>query len=334
MGLKVVIPVAGVGERLKPSTHTRPKVLVHVAGKPMLGHILDELRKYDVDEITLIVGYRGDDVRRYCTENFPFRFSFVEQETMEGLGHAIWLSAEKLRGQPGPLLVILGDTLFEADFGKILSSSENWIGVREVEDPRRFGVVVLEDDHIKTIVEKPKDPPTKLAVVGIYVFQNPDELYSALDHVVQSDTRTAGEIQLTDALQRMIDHGCTMKPFEIEQWLDCGKPETLIETNGLLLELLAKSNAVAEREAFANTVIIEPVAIAPGSHVENSVIGPNVSVGARVRITGSIVSDCVISDDVEIADAILRESIVADHARVTGSAARLNIGDASEVRLG
>jgi glucose-1-phosphate thymidylyltransferase len=333
MGVHVVIPVAGVGTRLRPHTHTRPKVLVHVAGKPMLGHILDELRQYDVTDVTLVIGHLGEDVIEYVKGAFDYKFNFVWQEEMKGLGHAIWLTAEHLRKSKDPIFIVLGDTLFDANFDTILHSKDNWIGVKEVEDPRRFGVIVLENGLIKSMVEKPKDPPTNLAIVGIYLLQDAGLLYSCLDRVVEDNVRSAGEIQLTDGLQRMIDAGAKMKPFEINEWFDCGKPETLLDTNRRMLARLAGKNG-AKTPQFPGSVVRPPVAIEAGAQIFGSIIGPNVTVAEGAIIKDSIITDSIISANAEVSQSILDQSIIADHSKVVGHTYQLNVGDSSEVRIG
>lgn len=333
MGLRVVIPVAGVGTRLRPYTYSVPKALVPVAGMPMLGHILDELKAYPVDEVTLVIGYHGRKVREYVSSHFDFKFRFVEQQEMLGLGHAIWVTSPGYKDQDGPLLIILGDTIFEADFGKILNSGENWIGVAEVEDPRRFGVVALEGDRIKAMVEKPDVPPTNLAIVGIYYFNDSRALYQALDDNVKNNVRTRGEIQLTDAMSLMLERGVVMKPFAIEGWFDCGKPETLIETNRELLDRYQRAGKLPKVE-FPGCVINQPVAIERGAVIENSVVGPHVSLGEDAVIRNSVVSDSVIGGCTEVADCVLRGSIIADNARIQGRANKLNVGDTSFIELG
>lgn len=334
MGLRVVIPVAGVGTRLRPYTYSVPKAMVPVAGRPMLGHILEELRAYDVEEVTLIVGYLGDKIREYVSRAFPYKFRFVVQEEMLGLGHAISLSAPGYR-DGGPVLVILGDTIFDADFAAILRSNENWIGVHEVADPRRFGVVVLDGDRIQAMVEKPEVPPSNLAVVGIYYFADPAPLYSALDEIIETGVRTKGEIQLTDALQLMIRKGSVMKPFPIQGWFDCGKPETLLETNRSLLDKYASRGllAIPADVAVQGSIVNPPVAFEGKATLINAIVGPYVSVGDGATIRDSIVSDSIVADDASVEKAILRGSIVADNARVVGHAYRVNVGDTSEIDI-
>jgi glucose-1-phosphate thymidylyltransferase len=330
VGLRVVIPVAGAGTRLRPHTHTRPKVLLHVAGKPMIGHILEELRQYDVEEIALIVGPRmSEQIERYVESAFDFKFRYIVQPTPKGLGHAISLAAPGFRDAAGRLLIILGDTLFAADFGRIIGSPGNWIGVKAVEDPTRFGVIVLEGDRIVRMVEKPNNPPSNLAIVGIYLFDRPATLAECLDEVIERNVRDGGELQLTTALQMMLERGEVMHPFEIEEWFDCGKPETLLDTNRRLLERLDGAVPV-----FPGCIIRPPVAIDPGVRIERSIVGPHVTLARGCRVKDSIVRDSVISEGAEIDNALLESSIVGDNARVTGGSHALSVGDASEVRLG
>ncbi len=334
MGLRVVIPVAGIGTRLRPHTHTLPKVLVHVAGMPMLGHILKELENYDVEEVTLIIGYMGDKVREYVTDSFPFKFRFIVQEEIKGLGHAIWLSAPGYRAAEDPLLVILGDTLFEANFASILGSNENWIGVKSVPDPRRFGVVMLDDaGRIKAMVEKPDVPPSNLAVVGIYYFNHPALLYNCLDEIVAKEVTTKGEIQLTDALDLMIRKGAVMKPFEIDEWHDCGKAETLLQTNRVLLDSYAKRKKLPVPPEIAGCVIHPPVAMEKGVKLSNCIIGPHVSLGEGAVVKNSIIRDSIVSRRAEVSNVILNKSIVADNAKIAGHVHHVNVGDASEINF-
>lgn len=329
MGLKVVIPVAGVGTRLRPHTHTLPKVLVPVAGKPMLGHILDELSAYEIDEVTLVVGYLGDAVRDYVTRAYPYKFRFVEQPEMKGLGHAIWLTSPENGKAQGPLLIVLGDTLFDADFKSILNSPDNWIGVKEVEDGRRFGIVELEGDRITAMVEKPKNPPTNLAIVGIYLIQDPAHLYRCLDDIVKGDVRSAGEIQLTDALARMLADGAVMRPFRIDEWYDCGKPETLLDTNRRILDRDAARGTLRTAGPFEGSVICPPVAIGKDVKILNSIIGPHVTLQDGVDIKRCILEDCIVSEGAQIEGSNLRNSIIGEKALVKGQVQSLNIGDSS-----
>jgi glucose-1-phosphate thymidylyltransferase len=332
MGLRVIIPVAGVGSRLRPHTHTAPKVMLQVAGKPMLGHILDELSQYDVEEITLIIGHLGDSIRNYVTKAYNFKFSFVTQDELKGLGHAIWLTRDVQSNGDSPLLIILGDTIFDADFKTILGSATSYIGVKEVDDPRRFGVIELAGDQIRKMIEKPDKPPTNLAIVGIYYLTDPKLLFACLDELIVGGKTTKGEFQLTDALQMMIERGAQMKPFVINHWYDCGKPETLLETNrDLLARNLGKGPSHKE---FDDSLIKPPVSIGEGVTIENSIVGPYVTVADGVTIRHSIIRDSILSNGATVENMLLDGSIIADNAKTVGKSHILNVGDSSDIQLG
>ncbi|NMB46994.1 MAG: NTP transferase domain-containing protein, partial [Firmicutes bacterium] len=223
--MKAILPVAGVGSRLRPQTHTVPKALVHVAGKPILGHILDSLQPTGIDEVVLVVGYLGEKIVDYVKSTYDLRVQVVEQEERLGLGHAIFLTRECIQADE-PVLIVLGDTIVQADLRSVLQRRTTAIGVREVDHPSNFGVVQLEGNRITKLIEKPKEPPTNLAVVGVYYIENSDLLFRSLAGIIEEDIRMGGEFQLTDGLQRMIDHGEPMEVFNVEDWLDCGNPET------------------------------------------------------------------------------------------------------------
>ena len=227
--MRAIIPVAGVGSRLRPHTYTVPKVLLNVGGKPIIGHIMDRVIDNGFDEATIIIGYLGEKIKEYILNHYSIKVDFVEQEERLGLGHAIYLSRHTISRDP--ILIILGDTVFDVDLKSLVASEHSVLGVKEVEDPRRFGVAELDNGFISKLVEKPEDPKSKLAVVGIYFIRKPQVLVDCLKEMIKQNVRTKGEFQLTDALQLMIERGERMKPFTVNGWYDCGKPETLLETN-------------------------------------------------------------------------------------------------------
>lgn len=331
--MKAIIPVAGIGTRLRPHTHTQPKVLLPVAGKPMLAHILDELVSLGFDEVTFIIGYKGEMIREFVTENYSFKCNFVEQPEMKGLGHAIWL-AKPHHDTDEPVLIVLGDTIFKADLKKVFEERESALGVHEVEDGRRFGIVELDaKQHVKRLIEKPQNPPTNLAIVGIYYIAEPKKLFTALDELIAEGTTTAGEIQLTDALQKMLDAGEPMRTFLIDGWYDCGKAETILSTNRDLLDQRAMDakdhSEVAKR--YPDCVIKMPVAIAESAKLENCIVGPHVSISAKSILKDCIVRNSIIGESAEASSIVLQDSLISDNAKVTGSLFRLNVGDSSEV---
>jgi len=323
--LKAIIPVAGEGTRLRPHTHTQPKVLIHVAGKPILGHILDELKSVGVTDVTLVVGHMGDRVIEYVKKNYDFKVTFVRQEELLGLGHAILLTKEFFGDEP--VLIVLGDTVFKADFQNVLRGNCNYIGVKEVADARRFGVVELSEGKVRNFVEKPEVPPSNLAIVGLYFIRNTPMLFQCLEDLVHDEQRTAGEFQLTDALQRMLEQGAEMRTFLVDGWYDCGKPETLLETNRRLLD----ADAHLPAEARKGNIILEPVYIADSAKVSGSILGPYVSIAEGSVVQHAIVRNTIINQNAVVKSILLDESLVGQGAVVNGRMNRLNVGDSSQV---
>ncbi|MGC8741255.1 MAG: sugar phosphate nucleotidyltransferase [Candidatus Sumerlaeaceae bacterium] len=334
--MKAIVPVAGIGTRLRPHTHTAPKVLLPVAGKPILGHILDELTRLGIEETTFIIGYKGDMIREYVQRTVKFRANFVEQTEMLGLGHAVSL-AKPFHYDDERVLIVLGDTIFKADLKSVFERDESALGVKKVDDPRRFGVVELDKmGNVKRLVEKPEIPPSNLALVGIYYLKNPRQLFDCLDENIQAGRRTKGEFQLTDALQLILERGHQMRVFMVEGWYDCGKPETMLLTNRDLLDMkiqdLEEYARLADR--YPGSVINMPVAIDESARLENSIVGPYVSISAGTILRSCIVKNSIIGENAEVSEIILEGSIISDNAKVVGTHTRLNVGDSSEIILG
>jgi glucose-1-phosphate thymidylyltransferase len=327
--MKVIIPVAGMGTRLRPHTHTMPKALVQVAGKPILGHILDEIVPLGVRDVVLVTGAMGERVEEYVAAAYPnLTPCYVRQEETKGIGHAIWLT----RGcvDDGPTLIVLGDTVVTADFGALVRGPQTLIGVKEVANPSLFGVVEVEEgDRVVSLVEKPDVPPSNLAIVGLYFVANTPLLFGCLNDLVEKDIRTKGEYQLTDALKMMLEWGEEMRTFPVEGWYDCGRPETLLETNRFLLTRSAANNV-----KIPGSIVVPPVSIDPTAIIERSVIGPYASVAARSVIRDSIVRDSILNADARVECSLLDRSLIGEHAFVKGTFQRLNVGDSSEIEIG
>jgi glucose-1-phosphate thymidylyltransferase len=327
--MKAIIPAAGSGTRLRPHTHTMPKALIYVAGKPILGYILDALKETRIiDRLGLIVGDKGEDITNYVESNYDFKLDQVSQEKREGLGHAIHLYLSKRGFTDEPLLIVLSDTVFEADLADLtdmLNSQYSCIGVKEVDNPRRFGVVELEGEFIKRLVEKPSVPVSNLAIVGIYLIKNVPLLFHCLLELIGKRKKSKGEYQLTDALQLMLKNGEKMTTFTIDKWYDCGTPKTLLQTNRHLLE---KQGGEPE---IPGSTIIPPVFIAESSKIENCIIGPNVSIAGRSRVAKSIIEDSIINERAVIRNALVRGSLIGRNATFGGRFRKLNIGDSSEI---
>jgi glucose-1-phosphate thymidylyltransferase len=321
----VIIPAAGGGTRLRPHTHTTPKVLLHVAGKPIIGHIMDLLTPIQPAEVIVVTGARGDRIEEYLRSAYSLNLRFVVQDEPKGLGHAVMQARDPANG--APTLVLLGDTILDLDLTQ-LAWDTNLIGVRTVENPRRFGVVELKDGIVTKFVEKPVQPRSNLAIVGVYYFPDSAPLFTALDELVRRDKRTRGEYQLTDALQLMVQQGQQLHTFNVENWLDCGTPEALLATNSYLLRT---RHHAQER---AGVVLVPPVHIEDSAVIENSIIGPNVSIGARAEIRRAIIRDSIVNQDAQVEDAILEHSILGEAAKLRDQALHLNLGDSSEFLSG
>ncbi|HBW22355.1 MAG: hypothetical protein A2X28_11445 [Elusimicrobia bacterium GWA2_56_46] len=320
-----IVPVAGAGTRLRPHTHTYPKVLLTVGDKPILGHILDDLSRAGIKKIYMVIGGMGDKIKTYVAGKYPrLNVTYIVQEEPKGLGHAIWITRNYVKG---PAIVMLGDTIISADLGKFLNARQDAIAVREVADPRRFGVVEIEKGRIVNMVEKPQHPPSNMAIVGIYAFKDTQPLFRGLDSLVRSGKTTKGEIQLTDALVTMLKSGHKFSPVPIDGWYDCGKPETLLETNRYILE----KNKPAYRAP--GCAVVEPVYISPRAKVSNSIIGPYASIGDGAIVDYSIVSDSIINENAVIMNMNLSKSLVGPSATIIGRREQINIGENSEIRF-
>jgi glucose-1-phosphate thymidylyltransferase len=323
--MRAIIPVAGVGSRLRPQTYSIPKVLLNVAGKPIIGHILDKIIEAGFDEATIVVGYLGEMVKEYALKNYKIKFDFVEQEELLGLGHAIYLSRHTFSSDP--ILIILGDTIFDVNLTSMIENQQTQIGVKYVDDPRRFGVAETTDGYISHLVEKPEEPKSNLAVVGLYYIKQPDLLVECLKDMIKNNTRTKNEFQLTDALQMMIERGEKMKTFLVEGWFDCGKPETLLSTNQ---HLLGYQPIPSPRKGV---VIQPPVFISEKAMVSNAIIGPNATIADNAVIENSIIRNSIISEGATVVNSLLEESLIGANAVVRGQYKRINIGDSSELEF-
>jgi glucose-1-phosphate thymidylyltransferase len=321
--VNVIIPAAGVGTRLRPHTHTTPKALLPVAGQPILGHILDRLGAIpNLGTVRIVIGFLGEQIKAYVSEHFTLPVRFVQQDELLGLGHSVYLALEDT-SDDSPTLVILGDTILDVNLAPFVSGPDDTLGVKAVDDPRRFGVVEEKDGFATRLVEKPAVPKSNLAIVGLYGIQKTTLLRKCLKDVVGRTQKSAGEIQMTDALQGMIEAGSRMRVLPVDGWFDCGKVETLLETNRYLL---ARRSLRYEIEGV---VVIPPVHIAPSAVIERSVIGPYVSIGENSRITDSTLKNSIVADAAKVSHSILEDSIVGNNASVDQATAPVNVGDPS-----
>lgn len=332
--MKAIIPVAGAGTKLRPLTYTQPKALIPIAGRTILGVIIDQLLDAGVTEFVFVIGYLGEKIQRYIAKTYPnLTYTLVNQNDRRGTGHAIWLTKDAVNHDE-PVLIVLGDTIFDYNVQELLTSKVSLIGVRKVDDPRSFGVAEIDsNDKILRMVEKPLIPKSNMAMVGVYFIRETKVMYDALDRHMETKSDDDGEYHLTTALQQMIEKGVEFKAFRVNNWFDCGKKETLLSTNATLLRQLDEAGKILENE-FENTVLISPVNIAPGCTITNSIIGPNVTIGEHTVIHSSIIKDSIIGSFAELNEVVLHSSIIGNDAFVRGLSQSLNIGDNTEIDLG
>jgi len=326
--MKIVIPMAGFGTRMRPHTWSKPKPLISVAGKPIVGHVLDMFSTLpDIDEIVFIVGYLGEQIEEYVSEVYPeLSARYVVQEEMLGQSHAIWLARE---GLEGPMCMVFVDTLLEVDLNILPSEKAGAVTwVKEVEDPRRFGVTeVGEDGWVRRLVEKPDDMSNNLALAGFYYFEKAEDLITAIEKQMEQGDQLGGEFYLADAINIMLEDGLKMRVETVQVWKDCGKPDALLETNRYLLDN-GRDNTT-EVQLRDGTLIIPPVFIHPSAEISQASIGPHVSVGSGCVIRRSVIQDSIIENDTTIENALLSESLIGRGARISGRFKTLNIGDTS-----
>lgn len=301
---------------------------MHVAGKPILAHILDELVAVGIDEVVLVLGHLGEMIEAYVKERYrQLRLHFVPQGEPLGNGHAVYVARDHLEGSP--VTILFGDTIIKGDLAGMTGSQQSLAGVKEVVDPRRLGVVELDGNgRVRRFVEKPVDPPTNLALVGVYVIHNARTLRSALERLIQEDRRVKGEFWLADGLQFMIDAGEPMTTFPIEHWYDCGTVEALLHANRSLLEAAPPLVVSGPRE-----VVIPPSFVSPSATIEGSVVGPYASIADGARVVDSVVRDSIISANASVESALLEHSLVGESAVVRGRPGRINVGDSSDIEL-
>lgn len=326
--LKVVIPMAGLGTRLRPHTWSKPKQLVSVAGKTVLDHVLDSLETLpDPENIELvnIVGYLGEQIEEYLQTRYPKLKSFyVLQENPRGQSHALKLAQEHLHG---PMLIVFADTLIKSDLSFLANEPAEAVAwVKAVPDPRRFGVAELgEDGWVTRLIEKPKDITNNLAVVGFYYFEKGEDLISAIDEQFFRDLKLKGEFFLADAVNIMLERGLKMRLQEVDIWLDAGTREALLETNRYLLENSRDNSREATERP--GVVIVPPVYIHPTAQVNGSIVGPHVSLGAGCRVENSIIQDSILEDEAQATGVILENSLVGRRAVLRRRAGVINAGD-------
>ena len=326
--MKVLIPLAGKGTRLRPHTHTVPKPMLKVAGKPVMDYVLDDVRRLGgVEEVVYITGHLKEIVEAHARSMYAdFPSTFIEQVVQDGTAGAVALARERV---DQPVLIIFVDTIFDADLSVIATSTDDGIiWTKEVEDYQRFGVVVTDaNGHMTQIVEKPTEPISKRANIGLYYVKNWKLLFEGIDHVLTQPTNK-GEYYLTDAFQYMIDKGAKLKVLDVAGWYDAGKLDTLLETNLAMLNRgRARTGAIP-----AGSTITEPVYIEDGVTLDRATIGPNVSISSGAVIRDSRISDSIIGSNTAVTGSTISNSLIGDNALIEGVKGSVSVGDNGEVR--
>jgi len=329
--MKAVIPLAGKGTRLRPLTHHIPKPLVHVAGKPVMSYILDDLLALGIEEVVFIVGYLQDTIREYIRDAYPtITPHYVVQEVQDGTAGAVKLAEPYADDE---LLILFVDTLFDADLSlveRLPADRSGVIWAKEVEDYQRFGVIVTDDEGMMTrIVEKPSEPISRLANIGLYFIRDFALLFEGINHTLANSPGPSGEYYLTDAFQYMVDHGARIETAPVEGWYDCGKLDALIDTNRHLLE--TSRGGVDESATLADVELADPVRIEAGASVTGSRIGPNVTIEQGAQVTSSTLRNCIVGAGATVEACELSDSVIGASALVRGFDGRLSVTHHSEV---
>ncbi len=325
--MKVIIPLAGKGTRLRPHTHTVPKPMLKVAGKPVMDYVMDDVAKLKgVEQVVYITGHLKEKVEAHAKTAYQIPGVYVEQKVQDGTAGAVELARPYV---DQPVLIIFVDTIFDADLSVVETSTDDGIiWTKEVEDYQRFGVVVTDaNGHMTKIVEKPSTPISKRANIGLYYIKNWKLLYEGIAHVLKQPANK-GEFYLTDAFQYMIDHGAKIRVIDVAGWYDAGKLDTLLDTNRTMLE----KGRAGVMGTVKDSKIIEPVRIEAGAVVEGSTVGPNVVIGAGTSVKGCVLRDTIVGDKSTLDGCTLHDSMLGDRVMVAGLSGAVTLGDDAEVK--
>ena len=325
--MDIILPVAGLGSRLRPQTWTKPKPLVSLAGKPILEHVLDRVLPLNPDRLVFITGYLGDQIEAWARARYPdLDLAFVEQPEMRGQTDAIVRTRQIVTDDA---LILFPDMLFEAEWGALSElAADAVMFTKEVDDPSALGIAVVEQGRIVKLVEKPTEPISNLAVIGIYYVKRMPDLFAAIDEQMRRRIQLKNEYFIADAIQIMIDNGATVVTAPVTEWEDCGSVENLLAANTWALQRMALPAVTSD-----HAVVLQPSVVAPTAVIERSIVGPYASVGEGAVVRDAIVRDAVLEERATVENAIVEHALIGRRAVVTGSAARLNVGDDSSVRV-
>lgn len=330
--MRIIVPMAGMGKRMRPHTLTTPKPLVPVGGKPIVQHLVEDIIRMcnrQVEEIAYVTGRFGEEAEKNLlaiAENLGARGSIHYQDTPLGTAHAILCAENVLEG---PVVVAFADTLFSADF-RMDEDCDGVIWVKQIEDPKQFGVIKTGADGVITdFVEKPKEFVSDLAIIGIYYLKDGAYLRSELQYLIDNDIRDKGEYQLTNALENMKAKGKRLKAGKVDEWLDCGNKDATVYTNRRVLDIKYPNSHIASTAMITDSIILPPCHIGDGAVVTSSVVGPHVSLGAHSRVQESVVKNSIIREHTSVKSALLDNSLVGMHVHYKGASRDLSLGDYS-----
>lgn len=331
--IKIAVPMAGFGTRMRPHTWSKPKPLVPIAGRTVLDYALDQFKSLPVDwdvEYIFITGEQGKaPIQKHMEKFHPEKkVQYLIQAVMRGQSDALYLARDYLKG---PTLMAFSDTLIETDLSFLAAENADGLAwVKPVPDPRRFGVAqVTPEGRVTRLIEKPQDISNNLVIVGFYYFKNGEDLIDAIEEQMRRGTTLKGEYFLADAVNILLERGQIFRTVPVEIWLDAGIPETTLETNGYLLHHgCDNSQRYAGQDGL---VVVPPVYIDPSAEVRHAVIGPNVSIGANCKVSEAVIRNSIIGDESTIDQMILTDSLIGDRVILTGQPDRLNVGDNSQI---
>ncbi|TAH26878.1 MAG: nucleotidyltransferase [Cytophagales bacterium] len=334
--MKIIVPMAGMGKRMRPHTLTVPKPLIPIAGKPIVQRLVEDIAKVageQVEEVAFIIGRFGKEVEAKLMDiakSVGAKGTIYYQDQALGTAHAIYCAEPSLNGN---LVIAFADTLFKADF-KMDPSKDGVIWVQKVEDPRPFGVVKFNEKNIITdFVEKPETFVSDLAIIGIYYIKDGDNLKKEIKYLLDNDIKDKGEFQLTNALENMKNKGLSFEPGKVSEWLDCGNKDSTVATNNRYLEYIQHENLVSPSAKITNSVIIPPVYIGENVVIDSSVIGPHVSLGKGSKVTSSLINKSIIQESTKIANANISNSMLGNNAVLEGRSLDLSVGDFNVITL-
>jgi len=325
--VKVIVPLAGKGTRLLPLTKRVPKPLVRVAGRPVMDYVMDAVQGLDVEELIVITGHLKDVVERYIVERYDVKATFVEQKTLDGTAGAINLARPYV---DCPVLIIFVDTVFEADLSLVNRvDADGIIWAKEVEDYQRFGVIVTDaGGYMTRIVEKPSTPVSRLANIGLQYVRDWKTLFDGIAHVLKQPPGKGGEYYLTDAFQYMVDRGRRLLTVPVAGWYDCGKVDTLLETNQHLLE---HGRARIPSGPCPRCTIVPPVYIEDGVTIHDATVGPNVSIETGSFVAESTIANSILGRNVRVVRGTVKDSLVGDDQKIEGKTVQQSVMDAGEI---